>query len=103
MIRSDLIELLAQRFSFLTLKDVDAAVKEITEAIGETLSKGARVEIRGFGSFALNYRPPRVGRNPKTGAPVQVPEKWVPHFKPGKEMRERIDASVGPVEIKKAA
>ena len=103
MTRSDLIELLARRFSFLTVKDVDTSVKEITEAIGSTLSQGERVEIRGFGSFALNYRPPRTGRNPKTGAPVAVPEKWIPHFKPGKEMRERIDASARPVDIKKAA
>lgn len=65
--------------------------------------KGPRVEIRGFGSFALNYRPPRTGRNPKTGAQVAVPEKWVPHFKPGKEMRDRIDAPVCAVETKKAA
>ena len=103
MTRSDLIELLARRFSFLTVKDVDTSVKEITEAIGSTLSQGERVEIRGFGSFALNYRPPRTSRNPKTGAPVAVPEKWIPHFKPGKEMRERIDASARPVDIKKAA
>ena len=103
MTRSDLIELLAQRFPFLTLTDVDTSAREITEAIAGTLSQGDRVEIRGFGSFALNYRPPRTGRNPKTGSPVQVPEKWAPHFKPGKEMRERIDASVSPVEVKKAA
>jgi integration host factor subunit beta len=63
----------------------------ILEALSEALVKGDRIEIRGFGSFALNYRPPRVGRNPKTGEKVNVPEKWVPHFKAGKELRERVD------------
>lgn len=103
MTRSELIDHLADRFPFLTAKDIEAAVKEVTEAVGHTLAKGSRVEIRGFGSFALNYRPPRMGRNPKTGEPVSVPEKWIPHFKPGKEMRERIDDSVIPVSIRKAA
>ena len=103
MTRSELIERLAQRFSFLTRMDAETSVKEITEAISATLSQGARVEIRGFGSFALSYRPPRSGRNPMTGVSVRVPEKWVPHFKPGKEMRDRIDASMRPREIRKAA
>ena len=103
MTRSELIDLLADRFPLLTVKDVEAAVKEMTETIGHTLAQGSRVEIRGFGSFALNYRPPRIGRNPKTGEPVSVPEKWVPHFKPGKEMRECIDAAAKPVPIRKVA
>lgn len=103
MTRSELIDHLANRFPLLTTKDVEAAVKEMTEAIGHALTRGSRVEIRGFGSFALKYRPPRVGRNPKTGEPVRVPEKWIPHFKPGKEMRERIDDSVIPASIRKAA
>ena len=66
----------------------------ILDAMSEALSKGDRIEIRGFGSFALNYRPPRVGRNPKSGDKVSVPEKWVPHFKAGKELRERVDIAL---------
>jgi integration host factor subunit beta len=69
------------------------SVKMILEAMTEALSRGDRIEIRGFGSFALNYRPSRVGRNPKSGEKVEVPEKWVPHFKAGKELRERVDAA----------
>lgn len=67
------------------------------------LVTGGRVEIRGFGSFGLNYRPPRTARNPKTGTPVDVPGKWTPHFKAGKELRERVAASVTPPPLKKAA
>ena len=103
MIRSELIERLAQRFRFLTTKDVDTAVKEITDAIGDTLGQGSRVEIRGFGSFSLNYRPARQGRNPRTGASVPVPEKWMPHFKPGKEMKARIDTLAQPGKPRKVA
>ena len=94
MARAELIQQLARRFPQLEARDADFAVREIFEAISEALAKNRRVEIRGFGSFALNYRPPRNGRNPKTGETVRVREKWVPHFKAGKEMRERIDASV---------
>lgn len=90
MTRSELIAALAQRFPGLMLKDADVSVKEILDAISETLAKGHRVEIRGFGSFALNYRPPRIGRNPKTGEKVAVEGKYVPHFKAGKELRERL-------------
>lgn len=90
MTRSELVAALAQRFPALTLKDADVAVKKILEAIADTLTKGHRVEIRGFGSFALNYRPPRTGRNPKTGEKVAVEGKYVPHFKAGKELRERL-------------
>lgn len=91
MTKSELIDLLAARFPQLVAKDADYAVKMILDAMSEALAKGDRIEIRGFGSFALNYRPPRVGRNPKSGDKVQVPEKWVPHFKAGKELRERVD------------
>ena len=90
MTRSELIAALAQRFPQLVQKDAELAVSEILTAITEALSKGHRIEIRGFGSFALNYRPPRTGRNPKTGESVSVPGKHVPHFKPGKELRERV-------------
>ena len=70
------------------------AVKMVLEAMAAALARGDRIEIRGFGSFALNYRPPRVGRNPKSGDKVEVPQKWVPHFKAGKELRERVDGSL---------
>jgi integration host factor subunit beta len=92
MTRSELISRLAARFSHMVARDADFAVKVILDAMIEALSKDDRVEIRGFGSFALNYRPPRVGRNPKSGARVMVPAKRVPHFKPGKELRIRVDA-----------
>ena len=91
MTKSDLIVRLAERFPQLVAKDADLAVKMILDALSEALAKGDRVEIRGFGSFSLNYRPPRMGRNPKSGGKVNVPEKWVPHFKAGKELRERVD------------
>lgn len=90
MTRSELIAALAQRFPQLVQKDAELAVTEILTAITEALSKGHRIEIRGFGSFALNYRPPRTGRNPKTGESVPVPAKYVPHFKAGKALRERV-------------
>jgi integration host factor subunit beta len=91
MTKSELIARLAARFPQLVAKDADFAVKMVLDAMSEALAKGDRIEIRGFGSFALNYRPPRVGRNPKSGDKVSVPEKWVPHFKAGKELRERVD------------
>ncbi len=91
MTKSELIAQLAERFPQLVAKDADYAVKMILDAMTDALSRGDRIEIRGFGSFALNYRPPRVGRNPKSGEKVHVPEKYVPHFKAGKELRERVD------------
>ena len=91
MTKSDLIVRLAERFPQLVAKDADLAVKMILDAMSDALAKGDRIEIRGFGSFSLNYRPPRVGRNPKSGDKVSVPERWVPHFKAGKELRERVD------------
>jgi integration host factor subunit beta len=89
--KSELIERLAQRHPRLVARDADEAVKTLLDAMSEALASGSRIEIRGFGSFALNYRPPRVGRNPKSGAKVFVPAKFVPHFKAGKELRERVD------------
>ena len=94
MTKSDLVARLAERFPQLVTKDADCAVKMILDTMAEALAKGDRIEIRGFGSFALNYRPPRVGRNPKSGDKVSVPEKWVPHFKAGKELRECVDKAV---------
>lgn len=96
MTRSDLVELLAERFGQLTQKDAEAAVKTVLEAMSDALARGHRIEIRGVGSFSINHRPPRVGRNPRTGASVQVPERRVPHFKPGKALREAVSAQ--PVE-----
>ena len=94
MTKSELIARLAERFPQLVAKDADFAVKMILDAMSDALVRGHRNEIRGFGSFALNYRPPRTGRNPKSGEKVSVPSKWVPHFKAGKELRERVDQSI---------
>ena len=94
MTKSELIELLAAKQTHLMHKDVELAVKLVLDQISNALVRDERVEIRGFGSFALHHRPARVGRNPKTGEPVQIPPKRVPHFKPGKEMRERVNASL---------
>ena len=91
MTKSELISSLAARYPQLVAKDAELAVKAILDAMVESLAKGQRIEIRGFGSFDLNYRPPRIGRNPKSGERVNVAEKYVPHFKAGKEMRERVD------------
>lgn len=91
MTRSDLIAKLAERYPQLLAKDAELAVKVILDTLAGALSRGGRIEIRGFGSFSLNYRPPRIGRNPKSGDKVQVPAKHVPHFKAGKELRERVD------------
>ena len=87
MTKSDLIARLAERFPQLVAKDADLAVKMILDAMSEAMAKGDSIEIRGFGSFSLNYRPPRVGRNSKSGDKVDVPAKWVPHFKAGKVLR----------------
>ena len=90
MTKSELIEILAQRQAHLKGEDVDLSVKALLEMMGGSLANGERIEIRGFGSFSLHYRPPRLGRNPKTGESVALPGKHVPHFKPGKELRERV-------------
>ena len=90
MTKSELIETLTRRQPHLKADDVDLAVKTLLEMMGGALSTGERIEIRGFGSFSLHYRPPRMGRNPKTGESVALPAKHVPHFKPGKELRERV-------------
>ena len=90
MTKSELIEALGLRQSHLKAEDVDLAVKTMLEQMSGALAHGDRIEIRGFGSFSLHYRPPRIGRNPKTGDSVALPGKHVPHFKPGKELRERV-------------
>ena len=89
MTKSELIEILARKRSDIPYKDVEQAVKTLLEQMSDSLAHGERIEIRGFGSFSLHFRPPRVGRNPKTGDAVTLAGKYVPHFKPGKELRER--------------
>lgn len=93
MAKSELIARLAERNTRLAAHDVDAAVDTILDAMSAALAAGSRIEIRGFGSFALNYRPSRIGRNPKSGERVHVPAKYVPHFKAGKQLRERVGAA----------
>jgi len=93
--RSELIGRLSERNPRLPPRDADEAVKCMLDTMTQALAEGGRVEIRGFGSFALNYRPPRVGRNPKSGERVHVPAKFVPHFKAGKELRSRVDQGAG--------
>ena len=95
MTKSELIEAIADKQQHLPYKDVELGVKTLLEQMSGALAGGERIEIRGFGSFSLHYRPPRIGRNPKTGEPVSLPGKYVPHFKPGKEMRERVNNGRG--------
>jgi integration host factor subunit beta len=94
MTKSELIERLADKMRQVPSKDVELSIKEMLEQMAQTLQKGERIEIRGFGSFSLHYRAPRVGRNPKTGETVKLDGKYVPHFKPGKELRERVNESL---------
>ncbi|MAI54386.1 MAG: integration host factor subunit beta [Gammaproteobacteria bacterium TMED95] len=98
MTKSELIEKLAASQSQLTAKDMELAVKMILDHMSDALARGERIEIRGFGSFSLHYRAPRVGRNPKSGESVSLPGKYVPHFKPGKELRERVNSSLNPAD-----
>ncbi|MGR3808471.1 integration host factor subunit beta [Testudinibacter sp. P80/BLE/0925] len=93
MTKSELIESLIQQNHTIPVKSVENAVKSILESMSQTLENGDRIEIRGFGSFSLHYRQPRVGRNPKTGDKVDLDAKYVPHFKAGKELRERVNQS----------
>lgn len=91
MTRSDLVEELAARFDQLTQRDAEHAVKTLLDAVGEALVRGHRIEVRGFGSFSVSHRAPRMGRNPRSGEAVAIPAKRVPHFKPGKALREAVD------------
>ena len=91
MTKSELIDRLAEQQKHLHHLDVELSVKTILEQMSASLAAGERIEVRGFGSFSLHYRAPRMGRNPKTGEPVALPGKYVPHFKPGKSLRERVD------------
>lgn len=94
MTKSELIERIAEKQTQLSAKDIELAVKAILSYMSEVLAEGGRIEIRGFGSFSLHYRSPRTGRNPKTGEPVKLNGKYVPHFKPGKELRDRVNDSL---------
>ncbi|EGI72471.1 MULTISPECIES: integration host factor subunit beta [Pseudoalteromonas] len=94
MTKSELIEILAEQHAHVPVKDVENAVKEILEQMAGSLSTSDRIEIRGFGSFSLHFRAPRTGRNPKTGDTVELEGKHVPHFKPGKELRDRVNESI---------
>ncbi len=94
MTKSELIERLETEQRHLPGRDVELAVKAMVEHMREALTRGERIEIRGFGSFSLHFRPPRIGRNPKTGESVALPGKHVPHFKPGKELRDRVNAAM---------
>lgn len=99
MTKSELIERIADKVTTkqggdLLARDVELAVKCVLDQMASELANGGRIEVRGFGSFCLHYRAPRKGRNPKTGEAVQLPGKYVPHFKPGKEMRDRVNASL---------
>ena len=93
--KSELVAYITQDQPQLSEQDVELAVNSILDRMASALARGERIEIRGFGSMTLHYRPPRIGRNPKTGEKVQVPEKYVPHFKPGANLRKRVDGASG--------
>ncbi|ATX76313.1 integration host factor, beta subunit [Reinekea forsetii] len=92
--KSELIERIVDRQGQLSVRDVELAIKTMLDHMAQALAAGERIEIRGFGSFSLHYRSPRVGRNPKTGESVELEGKFVPHFKPGKELRESVNDSL---------
>ena len=98
MTRSDLVAQLAERVTQITVRDTEFAGKTVLEAMSDALARGHRIEIRGFGSFSISRRPPRVGRNPRSGEQVTIPEKLVPHFKPGKALREAVDKQLPAVD-----
>ena len=89
--RSELIESLSLKLDYLALRDVEQAVHHVLEKMSHSLSNDERIEVRGFGSFSLHHRPACIARNPKTGESVALPAKFVPHFKPGKELRENVN------------
>ncbi len=99
MVKSELVEELSKKFKELDKNDVELSVNCMLNQMSEALASGERIEVRGFGSFAIRVRPPRIGRNPKTGEPVNLPAKTVSHFKPGKELRDIVDAARGKYKI----
>lgn len=92
--KSELIERVAAKQTHISVKDVELAVKTVLENMAQAMATGTRIEIRGFGSFSLHYRKSRTGRNPKTGEEVDIDGKYVPHFKPGKELRDRVNEAM---------
>lgn len=92
--KSELIERVIDKQRELSARDVDLSIKAILDTLADSLASGRRIEIRGFGSFSLHYRAPRLARNPKTGNSVTLQGKYVPHFKPGKELRDRVNAAM---------
>ena len=99
MTRSELIELISRRYPNLPQQDIELAIKTLLDRLGWALAEGRRIEIRGFGSFSLHYHRPRLGRNPKTGESVALPGRFVPHFKPGKSIRQEIEKSTTPIRV----
>lgn len=93
MTKSEIIDILSRKQSHLSSRDVELAIKMLLDKMSDALAEGGRIEVRGFGSFSLHHRAARKGRNPKTGDQVELPPKYVPHFKPGKELRERVNES----------
>lgn len=93
MIKSELVEKIAAVMTDIPEKDINNAVNQLLDTMTKALASGKRIEIRGFGSFSLHHRPPRQAHNPKTGEKVVTQEKYTPHFKPGKELRERVDSN----------
>ena len=91
MTKSEVIERIAEKQLHLPVKDVELSIKQILALMSDSLANGERIEIRGFGSFSLHYRAPRIGRNPKTGEPVSLSGKRVPHFKPGKDLKLQVN------------
>ena len=91
MTKSEVIEKIAEKQLHLPVKDVELSIKQILALMSDSLANGERIEIRGFGSFSLHYRAPRIGRNPKTGEPVSLSGKHVPHFKPGKDLKLQVN------------
>jgi integration host factor subunit beta len=99
MVKSELINLISEKLNNLPIKDVEVSINQILECMGNELCSGGRIEIRGFGSFSLHYRPARNAHNPKTGEKVATIPKHTPHFKPGKELRQRVNSQAGKTEI----
>lgn len=93
MTKSELVEIIAEKQGGITRREAEVVVNTILSVIGDALASGGHVELRGFGSFSIKQRNARLGRNPKTGESVVVPAKTVPHFKPGKELRERVGSA----------
>ncbi|MBU0456251.1 MAG: HU family DNA-binding protein [Pseudomonadota bacterium] len=101
MIKSQLVERIGRKLSYLSEKDITLCVNNIIDSLIKNLSKGKRIEIRDFGSFDLNYHAPRLAHNPKTGEKLITDPKYVAHFKPGKDLKERINASTQPIRAAK--